>query len=65
MKYLLVVRDVLAFFPNYQGEKIVIKGGLQALVERLQEETRPTVVLASGDPLFYGIGGYLIKQNAI
>lgn len=49
----------LSFFPHYQGEKVVIKGGLPALVERLQNETRPTVVLASGDPLFYGIGGYL------
>ena len=53
---------VLSFFPNYQGEKIVIKGGLQALVEQLQKETRPTVVLASGDPLFFGIGGYLSSK---
>ena len=56
---------VLDFFPNYQGEKIVVKGGLQALVERLQEETRPTVVLASGDPLYYGIGGYLSNKLKI
>ncbi len=53
---------LLAFFPNYQGEKVVIKGGLQALVERLQNETRSTVVLASGDPLFYGIGSYLSQK---
>lgn len=53
---------LLAFFPNYQGEKVVIKGGLSALVERLQNEARPTVVLASGDPLFYGIGGYLSSK---
>ncbi|MGG3801303.1 precorrin-6y C5,15-methyltransferase (decarboxylating) subunit CbiE [Metabacillus fastidiosus] len=53
---------VLAFFPNYQGEKISVKGGLKAIVERLQEENRPTVVLASGDPLFYGIGGYLSSK---
>ena len=53
---------LLAFFPNYQGEKVVIKGGLPALVERLQNETRPTVVLASGDPLFYGIGSYLSSK---
>ncbi|MED4533310.1 precorrin-6y C5,15-methyltransferase (decarboxylating) subunit CbiE [Metabacillus fastidiosus] len=53
---------VLAFFPNYQGEKITVKGGLKAIVERLQEENRPTVVLASGDPLFYGIGGYLSSK---
>ncbi|MGG3926280.1 precorrin-6y C5,15-methyltransferase (decarboxylating) subunit CbiE [Metabacillus fastidiosus] len=53
---------VLAFFPNYQGEKITVKGGLKAIVERLQEENRPTIVLASGDPLFYGIGGYLSSK---
>lgn len=56
---------VLSFFPHYQGEKIVIKGGLQALVDRLQKETRPTVVLASGDPLFYGIGSYLSSKMNI
>lgn len=56
---------VLSFFPNYQGEKIVIKGGLKTVMERLQEETRPTVVLASGDPLFYGIGGYLSSKTNI
>lgn len=53
---------LLAFFPNYQGEKVVIKGGLSAFVERLQNETRPTVVLASGDPLFFGIGSYLSSK---
>jgi precorrin-6Y C5,15-methyltransferase (decarboxylating) len=52
----------LAFFPDYPGEKVIIKGGLSPLAERLREETRRTVVLASGDPLFYGIGGYLAKQ---
>ena len=31
-------------------------------MEQLQNETRPTVVLASGDPLFYGIGGYLASK---
>ena len=56
---------VLSFFPHYQGEKVVVKGGLQTIVERLQEETRPTVVLASGDPLFFGIGGYLSSKMNI
>lgn len=51
-----------AFFPDYNGEKVVIKGGLKSLVERLQHETKPTVVLASGDPLFYGIGSYLAQK---
>ncbi|PZD96139.1 cobalamin biosynthesis protein CbiE [Paenibacillus sambharensis] len=52
----------LAFFPAYKGEKLVIKGGLSELAGRLRADSRKTVVLASGDPLFYGIGGYLAKQ---
>ncbi|WP_134684027.1 precorrin-6y C5,15-methyltransferase (decarboxylating) subunit CbiE [Brevibacillus migulae] len=52
----------LDFFPEYPGEKIAIKGGLASLIERLQGETRPTVILASGDPLFYGIGSVLNKK---
>lgn len=56
---------VLDFFPSFTGEKIVIKGGLSTLVEKLAKETRKTVILASGDPLFYGIGGYLAKKLTI
>jgi precorrin-6B C5,15-methyltransferase / cobalt-precorrin-6B C5,C15-methyltransferase len=52
----------LSFFPDYKGEKIVIEGGLSSLVERLQTETRKVVILASGDPLFYGIGSYLSSK---
>src|SRR5699024_8742597 len=52
----------LSFFPHYQGKKIVIKGGLTKLVNKLQQETGNIVVLASGDPLFYGIGSYLSKK---
>ncbi|SMO90608.1 precorrin-6y C5,15-methyltransferase (decarboxylating) subunit CbiE [Melghirimyces algeriensis] len=49
----------LSFFSDYQGEKVVIKGGLRSLVDQLTQETRQVVVLSSGDPLFYGIGSYL------
>ncbi|MFD0694940.1 precorrin-6y C5,15-methyltransferase (decarboxylating) subunit CbiE [Paenibacillus sp. GCM10027628] len=52
----------LAFFPNYQGQKIVIKGSLPGLIAELQNESRSVVILASGDPLFYGIGGYVSKR---
>ncbi|MCF6095266.1 precorrin-6y C5,15-methyltransferase (decarboxylating) subunit CbiE [Microaerobacter geothermalis] len=52
----------LGFFPEYRGEKLAIKGGLAGLVERLHKESKKTVILASGDPLFYGIGGYLSKK---
>ncbi|GAA3326458.1 hypothetical protein GCM10020331_062450 [Ectobacillus funiculus] len=55
----------MRFFPDYAGEKVVIQGKLSALVERLKEEKREAVVLASGDPLFYGIGSYLARELAI
>lgn len=55
----------LAFFPDYQGDKVEIAGNLKDVVQRLKEETRPTVVLASGDPLFYGIGGFLAKHMPV
>lgn len=56
---------VLSFFPEYKGEKVMIKGGLKSLTERLRIEQKKTVILASGDPLFYGIGGYLGKSMNI
>lgn len=49
----------LSFFPEYSGERVVMKGGLASIMEKLQREPKSTVILASGDPLFYGIGGYL------
>ncbi|WP_227935521.1 precorrin-6y C5,15-methyltransferase (decarboxylating) subunit CbiE [Alkalihalobacillus deserti] len=52
----------LAFFADYSGEKRVIKGGLNELVNELSQESKKAVVLASGDPLFYGIGSYLAKK---
>jgi precorrin-6Y C5,15-methyltransferase (decarboxylating) len=52
----------LSFFPEYEGEKMVIESGLSSLVERLQSETKNVVILASGDPLFFGIGSYLSSK---
>ncbi|OLN21953.1 cobalamin biosynthesis protein CbiE [Domibacillus antri] len=49
----------LSYFPEFQGETFAIKGNLRELKERLKKETGQAVVLASGDPLFYGIGAYL------
>ncbi len=56
---------VLSFFPDYEGEKVVIKSNLKAIVERLQNERRPVVILASGDPLYYGIGGYISSKMEV
>ncbi|ERN52980.1 hypothetical protein A33I_13520 [Alkalihalophilus marmarensis DSM 21297] len=53
---------LLNLFPEYHGEKRVIKGGLKNLIDDLAQESRRVVILASGDPLFYGIGSYLGKK---
>jgi len=57
-------RRHLAFFPEWAGETIVIEGELTAVVDRLRQRyrTQKTVVLASGDPLFYGIGRFLLQS---
>jgi precorrin-6Y C5,15-methyltransferase (decarboxylating) len=55
----------LQFFPEFTGEKKVIKGGLSALTADLQQETRNTVILVSGDPLFYGLGSVLAKKLSL
>ncbi|NMD69684.1 precorrin-6y C5,15-methyltransferase (decarboxylating) subunit CbiE [Bacillus sp. DNRA2] len=52
----------LSFFPDYKGETWAIEGGLTSLVGALCEETRNVVILASGDPMFYGIGGFLSSK---
>jgi precorrin-6Y C5,15-methyltransferase (decarboxylating) len=56
-------RRHLDFFPEWQGERIVIDADLAAAVGRLRERylSAKTVVLASGDPLFYGIGRVLLE----
>jgi precorrin-6Y C5,15-methyltransferase (decarboxylating) len=48
----------LAFFPDWEGEKIVIDADLKRVIEQLKMacQRAKTVILASGDPLFYGIG---------
>ncbi|MBX5493518.1 MAG: precorrin-6y C5,15-methyltransferase (decarboxylating) subunit CbiE, partial [Chloroflexi bacterium] len=54
----------LGFFPDHRAERFVVADNLPALVERLVRCTaaeRP-VVLASGDPCFYGIGPYLAAR---
>jgi len=52
----------LALFPDHKGRRLVIKNKLSELVEILQKENRDAVVLASGDPLFFGIGSYLLTR---
>ncbi|MGH8548850.1 MAG: precorrin-6y C5,15-methyltransferase (decarboxylating) subunit CbiE [Methylococcales bacterium] len=54
----------LAFFPDFQGERVVLKDGLVKALERiaLLAEEHNVCILASGDPLFYGIGGLVMKK---
>jgi len=48
----------LAFFPQFTGERIVLKTGIDAALARVAElaHEHTVCVLASGDPLFFGIG---------
>ncbi len=54
----------LAFFPQFAGERIVLRGGLAATLDRIAElaEDRNVCILASGDPLFFGIGRLVIAR---
>ncbi|HZS02137.1 MAG TPA: precorrin-6y C5,15-methyltransferase (decarboxylating) subunit CbiE, partial [Chloroflexota bacterium] len=54
----------LAFFPAHPAERFVLRSNLDALLERLagaRPDERP-VVLASGDPCFYGVGPLLARR---
>jgi precorrin-6Y C5,15-methyltransferase (decarboxylating) len=53
----------LAFFPTFAGEKIVLESDVASWIAKLQnrDRHRRTVVLATGDPLFYGIGRPLLE----
>jgi precorrin-6Y C5,15-methyltransferase (decarboxylating) len=54
----------LAFFPQFRGETLVVKDNLPALVNRIAElaDENNVCVLASGDPLFFGIGALVIQK---
>jgi precorrin-6Y C5,15-methyltransferase (decarboxylating) len=53
----------LAFFPEFSGKRLTIAGKLSEVlkeVRRLADENT-VCVLASGDPLFFGIGARLVE----
>lgn len=53
----------LAFFADHPAEKFVIKSNLAEAVDHIQKNLqKKIVVFASGDPLFYGIGKYLLSK---
>ncbi|MEJ2200700.1 MAG: precorrin-6y C5,15-methyltransferase (decarboxylating) subunit CbiE [Desulfuromonadaceae bacterium] len=52
----------LELFPEFSGEKVVVNGNLSGMVERLKGRRGRAVVLASGDPLFFGVGRHLLRN---
>ena len=53
---------LLAKFPNFSGRKEIIGSDLDRLANSLDQSDSPTVVLASGDPLFYGTARFLCDR---
>lgn len=57
----------LAWFPEAAGERLAITANIDAVVARLRDalgEPGEAVVLASGDPLWFGIGATLRRHLA-
>ena len=52
----------LALFPEFSGETLTIGTDLSPVVKSLLKAEGSVVVLASGDPLFFGIGRYLLRN---
>ena len=48
-------------FPDFSGEKLVLPE-LPALLALLQSTDKAAVVLASGDPNFFGVGRFLLRN---
>src|SRR5437016_5797726 len=56
----------LAFSPDFVGERILLEGAPAGWVSKLKarDPQKHTVVLSTGDPLFYGIGRLLLDAFA-
>lgn len=54
----------LSFFPQFDGKKVVVKGELREILNQVEAfaSENQVVVLASGDPLFFGIGSLIVKK---
>src|SRR5512138_1658759 len=51
----------LDIFPEFKGEKQVL-GDLSIMLESLKKTTKRTVVLGSGDPNFFGVARFLLRN---
>ena len=66
-------RRHLACFPEFKGKKVIIGSRLNDIVKTLNPKSairnpKPAVVLATGDPNFFGIADFMIKnfgKNAV
>ena len=53
----------LESIKNFEGEKIVLDSNLREIVEYINNNKEKQIsIIASGDPLIYGIGRYLSKN---
>lgn len=52
------------FFPQFKGHRVYFKDGLMDAIDELVELSAENniAVLASGDPMFYGVGQLLLKK---
>ena len=54
----------LEYFPAFDGEKLAVTKSIAGIAEEIRTRRaagKTVVVLASGDPLFYGIGSSLLR----
>ena len=59
----LVIGEEAVLPKNLKAETLVLHGSLDAAVHRMMTDQRARiVVLASGDPLFYGVARYLFDR---
>jgi precorrin-6Y C5,15-methyltransferase (decarboxylating) len=62
-KLLIGPEHTLRLAPTKGAERLVVGANLEALVDRLAAAKQgPIVLLASGDPLFYGVARYLCDR---
>jgi len=54
-------KRLLEIFPNFKGEKRLLED-LSIMLEYLKTTDKRTVVLGSGDPNFFGVGRFLLRN---
>ncbi|VAX17345.1 Cobalt-precorrin-6y C5-methyltransferase / Cobalt-precorrin-6y C15-methyltransferase [decarboxylating] [hydrothermal vent metagenome] len=54
----------LEFFPQFEGELVEFSNGISSALDRVVElaDENNVCVIASGDPMFFGIGDSLVKR---